>query len=207
MWKSVMLIVATTRLPCRWLWWLSPLWLRVALQVQRERVDRGGAHAEGPRVPQLLRAERSALCGGVGQHRTLRPRAGLLGGLTSDAAPHGQLLHHHVQWTPVCYRLSGRGGHYGHPELWRRHQPLVHGQLWTDPPVVIHTENYDPQQTYLLCEVRRRPLHIWTQSLRFHLAPGTNRLPSDVKTLIGSFFSKNNLNTNCNYFLNPHYII
>lgn len=141
----------------RWLWRLSPLWRRVALQLQRERVDGGVPHAEGPRVPQLLCAERSAVRGGVWQHRALRSRSGLLGGLTAHAARDGQLLHHHVQRAPVCYRLSDRGGHHDHPVLWRRHQPLVHGQLRTAAAVVLHTQNCDPQKPHLLHQVSCTP--------------------------------------------------
>lgn len=137
----------------RWLRRLSPLWRCVAVQVQCQWVDRGVPHAEGPRVPQLLCDERSAVCGGVGQHRTLWSRSGLLGGLTAHVAPYGQLLHHHMQWPPVCHWLSDWGGHHDHPELRCRHQPLGRGQLWTAAPMVLHTKNCDPQRPHLLCQV------------------------------------------------------
>lgn len=146
----------TMSVSSRWLRWLSSLRRRVALQVQRQRVDGGGAHAEAPRVPQLLRDERSALRGGVGQHRALRPRSGLLGGLTTHAARHGQLLHHHVQRAPVCHRLSDWGGDHDHPELWSGRQPLGSGQLWTAAHLVLHPENCNPQKPPVLYQVRRK---------------------------------------------------
>ena len=145
-----------TPVSARWLRRRPPLRWRVALQVQRQRMDRGVAHAEGPRVPQLLCGEGSALRGGVGQHRALRPRSGLLGGLARHAAPDGQLLHHRVQRAPVCDRLPDRRGHHGHPELRFRKQPLVHGELWSAASVVLHTQNADPQRPHLLCQVRRK---------------------------------------------------
>lgn len=151
----IFLIFPAIPVSFRWLRWLPSLWWCVAIQVQCERVDRGVAHAEGSRIPQLLRAEGPALRGGFRQHRALRSGSGLLGGLAGHAASDGQLLHHGVQRTPVCHRLSDRRRHHGHPELRRRHQPLGHGQLWTAASMVLHTKNCHPQWPPLFCQVRR----------------------------------------------------
>lgn len=137
----------------RWIRWLEALRLRLEIQLQCERVDRGVPDAESPRIPQFCGLGWTPLRGRLRQHRTLRSLAGYLGTNATYALPPRQLLHNSLPWQAVCHRILGWQRVHGNAVLRPGIGPVVSGELWTVAPLVICTQNYHPQWAHVFCKV------------------------------------------------------